>query len=164
MTRTLTATFLLALTLALCAGSSLAASEKREPQPRASKGQLVYTPAYSHIYIGDRERPFLLTVTLAVRNTSLSEPISVTGVEYYDSEGQLLKQYLTTPTEIKKLGSARFTVPESDKAGGSGAVFLVSWKSSKPVTPPIVESVMVGTSGQQGVSFTSRGEAIKEME
>jgi hypothetical protein len=166
MTRFVSATLLVVFFIALCASAcpALAAGEKREPKPGASKGQLVFTPAYSHIYIGDRERPFLLTVTLAVRNTSPSESISLTNVDYYDSEGKLLKQYLSAPVEIAKLGSARFTVPESDKAGGSGASFLVGWKSSKAVSSPIVESVMVGTGGQQGVSFTSRGEAIKELE
>ncbi|MBU2627056.1 MAG: DUF3124 domain-containing protein, partial [Proteobacteria bacterium] len=40
------------------------ADEKKE----LSYGQTIYVPAYSHIYIGDRERPFLLTVTLSIRN------------------------------------------------------------------------------------------------
>ena len=40
-----------------------------------SKGQTIYVPAYSHIYSGDRERPFLLTVTVSIRNTDLKQLI-----------------------------------------------------------------------------------------
>ena len=39
-----------------------------------SRGQAVYVPAYSHIYIGDREHPFYLTVTLSIRNTDPQPP------------------------------------------------------------------------------------------
>ena len=31
-----------------------------------SKGETIYAPAYSHIYSGDSERPFLLTVTVSI--------------------------------------------------------------------------------------------------
>jgi hypothetical protein len=53
-------------------------------------------------------------------------------------------------------------VHESDKSGGSGASFLVEWESEKPVSPPIIETVMIGAQTQQGISFTSRGQVIKE--
>ena len=56
--------------------------------------------------------------------------------------------------------SLRYVIPESDKSGGSGANFIVEWKSDKYVNPPIVESVMIGTQTQQGISFTSRGRVI----
>jgi hypothetical protein len=31
------------------------------------------------------------------------------------------------------------------------------------LSPPLLESVLVGTKSKQGVSFTSRGQVIKEM-
>ena len=42
-----------------------------------SKGQAIYVPAYSHIYCGDRERPFLLAVTVSIRNTDPNQPIKI---------------------------------------------------------------------------------------
>ena len=39
-----------------------------------SSGQTIYVPAYSHIYTGNREKPFLLTVTLSIRNIDPSGP------------------------------------------------------------------------------------------
>ena len=127
-----------------------------------SKGQLVYVPIYSHVYYGDRERTILLTGILSVRNTDPGQAITLLQVDYYDSEGKLLRKYITQPVTLGPLGSTRFIVKTSDTAGGSGANFLVRWKAEAPVNEPILEGVMIGASGQQGISFTSRGVAIKE--
>ena len=129
-----------------------------------SKGQAIYVPAYSHIYSGDRERPFLLTVTVSIRNTDPNQPIKITTVDYYETQGNLLTKFMETPVTLKPLESIRYVIPEKDKAGGSGANFIVEWKSDKFVNPPIVESVMIGTRSGQGVSFISRGQAINTTE
>ncbi|MBE9530234.1 MAG: DUF3124 domain-containing protein, partial [Proteobacteria bacterium] len=34
--------------------------------------------------------------------------------------------------------------------------------SKEPVNPPLIEAIMISTRNQQGVSFISRGQAIKE--
>ncbi len=125
-------------------------------------GQVIYVPVYSHIYIGNRERPFLLAVTLSIRNTDLNNPVVVKKATYYNSQGKLLEEYINTPATLEKMSATRFVVHESDKAGGSGASFLVEWESEKPVSPPIIETVMIGAQTQQGISFTSRGQVIKE--
>jgi len=36
----------------------------------------------------------------------------------------------------------------------------VQWDAATPVNPPIVESVMISTASQQGISFTSRAQVI----
>ncbi len=126
------------------------------------KGQTVYIPAYSHIYHGDREYPFYLAVTLSIRNTDPSHPLTITAVDYYDSDGKLIKSYLENELKIGPMGSVRYVVKESDKSGGSGANFIVKWKASERVTEPIIEAIMISTATQQGISFTSRGQAIAE--
>jgi Mg/Co/Ni transporter MgtE len=55
-----------------------------------------------------------------------------------------------------------YQIKESDKAGGSGANFIVGWEAETYANIPIIESVMIGTKGQQGISFLSRGQVIKE--
>ncbi|MFH1102190.1 MAG: DUF3124 domain-containing protein [Pseudomonadota bacterium] len=125
-----------------------------------SDGQKIYVPAYSHIYSGDREIPFLLAVTLSIRNIDPKGSIHITLVDYYDTQGKLLKKYLENPVSLDPLGSIRYVIAERDKAGGSGANFMVEWKSEKKVNPPIVECIMIGTQSQQGVSFTSRGRVL----
>ena len=131
-------------------------------KPSVSKGQILYVPVYSHIYIGDRERPFLLTVTLSIRNTDRNFPITIQKVVYYDSNGKPLNAYLDKPMALEKLSSTRFVVRESDKSGGSGASFMVEWESDQAVSPPLVETIMIGAQTQQGISFTSRGLVIEE--
>jgi ketosteroid isomerase-like protein len=127
-----------------------------------SAGQTVYVPVYSHIYQGDRESPIYLAVTLSIRNVDPRRPITILSADYYDSKGNLLKKYQKGPVHVPTASSIRYVVPESDKAGGSGAFFMVDWQSDGPVNRPILESIMIGTRSQQGISFTSRGEVLVE--
>ncbi len=125
-----------------------------------SRGQTIYVPAYSHIYGGNRELPLLLTVTLSIRNVDSKHPITISSVTYYGTKGERLKTYLEQALTLGPFESTRYVVPQRDKSGGSGANFIVEWKSGKSVNPPLVESVMIGAEGQQGISFTSRGQVI----
>lgn len=127
-----------------------------------SKGQTVYVPVYSHIYIGDNERPFNLTSTVSIRNTDPENQITVIEVNYYGSDGQLIKKYIDDPVKLNGFAATRYVVRESDTAGGSGANFIVKWKSDKEVNIPVIESVNVSARSQQGISFTSHGRVIKD--
>jgi len=130
--------------------------------PARSKGQTVYVPGYSHIYSGDKERPILLAVTVSIRNTDPDRWIQIDQVDYYDTEGNLVRKYLNLPMQLRAMASTRFVVPESEKGGGSGANFIVRWSAQQAVSPPVIETVMISTRMQQGISFTSRGQIINE--
>ena len=125
-----------------------------------SEGQSIYVPAYSHIYSGNRARPFLMTVTLSIRNIDPRHEIKITNVDYYETQGRLVVKYADSAVTLAPLESLRYIVPEKDNSGGSGANFIVEWTSAICVNPPIVEAVMIGTQSQQGISFTSRGQVI----
>jgi ABC-type Fe3+-hydroxamate transport system substrate-binding protein len=125
-----------------------------------SKGQTLYVPAYSHIYAGNRELEILVTVTLSIRNTDPKHGITITTADYYGTKGEFIKKHLDRAVVLGPFESTRYVIPQKDKSGGSGANFLVEWKSEKAVNPPIVESIMIGAEGQQGISFTSRGQVI----
>ena len=127
-----------------------------------STGQTVYVPIYSHIYSGIKARPFDLAATLSIRNTNLKSSISIVSVKYYDSAGKLIKDYLDGPIELDALASTRYIIKENEKAGGSGANFIVFWQSEEKVNPPIIEGVMIGTHSGQGISFVSRGQVLAE--
>lgn len=126
-----------------------------------SKGQTIYVPVYSHIYGGDREQPLYLAATLSIRNTDPAHPINVLEVNYFDSEGALIKKYLDNPIRLNAMATMRYVVKASDKAGGSGANFIVRWAADRKINPPLIESIMIGTQMQQGISFTSRGQVIQ---
>ena len=127
-----------------------------------SKGQTVYVPVYAQIYHGFKERPFDLTVTVSIRNTDPNNAITVLSADNYDSNAKLVRKYVEKPVQLNAMASTRYIIKQSDKIVGSGVSFVVKWKADHPVNPPIIESVMIGTQGQQGLSFTSRGQVIKE--
>lgn len=126
------------------------------------QGQVVYVPAYSHIYHDDGD-PYLLTITLSVRNTSLDREIIVKSVRYFDTKGKEVKSYLAKPLRLPALGTTEFLVERDDATGGSGANFLVEWVAKEEVTEPIIEAVMIDTKGQQGISFARRGRPVREI-
>ena len=125
-----------------------------------STEQTIYVPAYSHIYSGNTEDPFQLTVTLSIRNIDPGYPIKVMVVDYYQTQGKRLKGYLDKPAVLNPMESLRYVIPEKDTRGGSGANFIVKWEAARPVNPPLVETIMIGAQTQQGISFSSRGRVI----
>ncbi|HPC43117.1 MAG TPA: DUF3124 domain-containing protein [Spirochaetota bacterium] len=127
-----------------------------------SRGQTLYVPVYSSIYHGDKKREWELAVTLSIRNTNINNSILINLIDYYNSEGKKLKIFIKKPQKLKPLESKQFIINESDLSGGIGANFIVMWSSDKEVNPPLVESIMIGTRGQQGISFSARGVVIQE--
>ena len=124
-------------------------------------GQTIYVPIYSRIYSGLKGRPFDLAATLSIRNTDPNNLITITSVKYYDTDGNLIKEYLDAPIQLKALASTKHIITEGDKTGGSGANFIVKWKSNAAVNSPIIQGVMIGTRSGQGISFISDGQVIK---
>ena len=129
------------------------------PPKSVVAGQMVYVPVYSHIYVKGG-KPFLLEATLSVRNSDPTEDIAIASVRYYDTNGNLIKDYLEKPMLLKSLATAEFLVPQTDIEGGSGANFIVEWISDTKVNQPVIEAVMIGIEGQTSISFVRTGVAI----
>jgi len=123
-----------------------------------SKGQSVYVPVYSHIYTGPKSIKIDLTGILSVRNTDPGNPITIVAADYYDSEGNLIRHFLTKPVQLKAMASTRYIIELTEKKGGSGANFIVRWTSKKEVNAPLIESVMISNR----FSFVSQGQVIRE--
>jgi hypothetical protein len=114
------------------------------------------------VYQGLRDRPFDLSATLSVRNADPDRAMELASVDYYDTDGKLVRRYLDKPVSVPPLATREFLVGEKDSSGGSGAKFLVRWKSAQAMIPPLVEAVMIGTANSQGISFVVLGRVIKE--
>lgn len=127
-------------------------------------GQTVYVPAYSHIYTWEQNRPMNVTTTLSIRNTDLEHPIIIAAVNYYDTDGRLIRAYLEQPIQLEALSSSEFVVDQDDVSGGSGASFIVEWVAQEQVSEPVIEAIMINAGGNQGVSFVSPGRVIKTLE
>lgn len=129
---------------------------------RLSKGQTVYVPAYSNVFSGPRKLPFQLAATLSIRNTDLSASIRVTSIDYYDTNGKLVRRYLEKPLVQGPLASTYIHIEEKDVSGGFGANFIVRWGADRVINTPIIECVMIGATSGQGISFVSPGQEIRE--
>ena len=121
---------------------------------------VVYVPVYSHIFFSDSIRSLELATTLSIRNTDPEFPIVIVRVDYYDNDGRLVRSYLQQPRPLGPMASRAHVVHQKDTTGGVGANFIVEWRADRPVTEPLVEAVMISTSAAQGISFTSRGQAL----
>ena len=128
---------------------------------KTSKGQTVYVPVYSNIFSAPKKIPFNLASMLSIRNTDMHNSISVTVANYYDTDGRLVRGYISRPLSIGPLQSASIYIPEDDTSRGSGANFIVRWNSTKEVNTPIIECIMIGMKSGQGISFVSPGQEIK---
>ena len=120
----------------------------------------VYVPAYSTIRVAGGKAKVDLATTLTIHNTSEEKPLIVLRVDYFDTAGNLVHRYLEKPIAIRPLGSGETFIPSQDTRGGTGANFIVEWSGERPITHPLIEAVMLGISGSQGFSFTSRGQTM----
>ena len=118
------------------------------------QSQQLFVPAYSHVF-HQKGVPYLLTVTLYIRNTDVNADIVVTSVRYFDTAGRELRSLLEKPLRLAPLAATEIVIERSDKTGGSGASFLVEGTAGNDVTPPVVETVMIDVSGTKGLSFRS---------
>lgn len=97
-----------------------------------------------------------------IRNTDFKSPITITSVDYYDTQGKLTKKYLSSPLSINSMASKEIHITEKDSGGGIGSNFIVRWKAEKEVNVPAMEAVMIGGKGGHAISFISPGKEISE--
>jgi len=129
---------------------------------RLSKGQSVYVPAYSNVYSGPKKNPYQLATMLSIRNVDPAAGFKVMSIDYYDNDGRLIRRYLDKTMTIGPLGSHHLYLEEKDARGGFGANFIVRWGTDRVINAPIIECIMIGATGGQGISFVSSGQEIKE--
>lgn len=159
-----------------CASQSGAGASVSEPEGNSAdetiviqdleiaSGQTIFVPAYSEVYFASNNRTTELAVTLSIHNTDFANSIILTSVRYYDTQGHLVREYLDEPQRLGPLASADFFVDAGEQTGGVGTNFIVEWIAEQPVYEPIVEALMVSTLNTQGLSFTSPGRVISQIE
>lgn len=139
-----------------------AASREAVAGPELSDGESVYVSIYSNVYAGPTKRVFPLGPMLSIRNTDPEYAITILQADYYNDKGELAHRYIREPLELAPLASHHYYIEEDDKKGGSGANFIVKWKSEKRVNQPIIQGIMLGMKSGQGVSFVCPGQVLIE--
>lgn len=127
------------------------------------RGQILYMPIYSNIphFIDSIEID--MSAFVAIHNTDFFNSIKLQKVQYFDTKGNLVRDFLSNKTRIlKPLETVDFYVPYQDKSG-TGANFLIEWKADSLVTEPLVESITINTKVQNTVAVLSQGKVIKEI-
>jgi hypothetical protein len=149
------------LLLAMLAATAPAPAEEAGWSVPRSLGQRIYVPVYSSIaYLNDRV--FDLAVTVSIRNTDAEHPIRIETARYHDSQGEARHDYHEALRSLGPMASRVITIAQSDLRGDIGANLIVEWRAEMPATPPVIETVMVGSRGTQGLAFTSRGVVLAE--
>ena len=93
-------------------------------------------------------------------DVDLTEKVFIRTVDYFDTSGKFVKKYVDNLIRIKPLETIEFLVETRDTSGGSGAKFIVEWFATERIDQPIIEAVMVGATGIQGICFTRSGRNI----
>ena len=143
--------------------------------PTLSKGQALWVPLYSHyvtnqivqrqLFSSEEKKQEInrqLITNLVVHNTDLEHPITISKVDYFDSNGKLIKGFVPDRLKIGPMAAKDFFIAKTDYSEGWGAKVLIRWHSESLVNEPIVESVTFGFLGTHSVSFISRGKPIRD--
>jgi hypothetical protein len=140
----------------------MAGSAHAQSEVELATDGTVYVSVYSRIFSGPKAVPVSLTSLLSIRNTDPKFTITILSVDYYNSEGKLMRSLVGKPSQVRPLGSVHKYLDEKDTTGGPGANFIVKWRSKNRVNKPIIESIMSDTSGTLGISFRCPGREITE--
>lgn len=124
------------------------------------KTKKVYVPVYSNIYQRTRNDRTSLTSTLSIHNTSETDTLFVTRIDYYNTEGELVKKHLESTIYVNTFETIEYVVEEQDNSGGSGANFVIEWHGNEKLNP-LFQAVMIGGLGSKTFSFTTEGVAFE---
>jgi len=89
-------------------------------------------------------------ISLSIRNTDFKEDLYIESIDYYNTEGKLVKNYISQPHILKPMGSVDFIVELDDMSGGNGAKFLVKFASKSNMSKPIIQGIMSNIVGNSG--------------
>ena len=97
-----------------------------------------------------------------VTGQRLYVPIIINSVQYYDTNGNLVTDYVDSPLLLAPMATTEYVIRQDDVRGGTGANFIVTWGAEEPVYEPVVEAVMINMVGTQGLSFLSSARVLEE--
>ena len=120
----------------------------------------IYIPVYSHVYISENVYT-RLSITLSIRNSDLLKDLYVESIDYYNTEGKLVKQYIKEPHLLKPLSTVDYVVNLEDMSGGNGAKFLINVASKNKINTPIIQAIMTNTLGNSNLCFLTEGHILE---
>ncbi|MBK3392980.1 DUF3124 domain-containing protein [Psychrobacter sp. M9-54-1] len=122
--------------------------------------QMFYVPIYSDIYTDRDNRKVLLSATLSVRNTTLKKSLYINKIDYYGTNGELVKSYLKSPIELPAMATLNYIVEKEEDKGGSGANFIIEIEGIDETVKPVIEAVMIGNFSNKSFAFSTQGTPV----
>lgn len=120
----------------------------------------IYVPIYSDIYLDVQNQKTLLAATLSIRNTSYFDSLFITKIDYFNTEGELVRNYIDNSISIAPMGTINYVIEKDDDTGGSGANFIVVLNAKSKNVKPLIQAVMIGITGNKAFSFSTDGYSI----
>ncbi len=130
------------------------------PAAAGVKGQTVAVPSYTSVYYNQRGHTFELANSLYLRNLDQTQAITIQRLEYRDSDGKLVRRLIDRPLTLPPLASWHMLLPHVGKGEKGTGLVLLDWRARAPAQPPLVQCVVIGAVGQQGISFVLTGRPL----
>jgi len=119
-----------------------------------------YVPVYSHLFLSENKYT-RLSISLSIRNSDQIKDLYIESIDYYNTEGTLVKKYLSQPHILKPMASIDYVVNLEDMTGGNGAKFLVNVATKDKTNEPIIQAIMTNTLGNSNLCFLTQGYIVE---
>lgn len=114
-----------------------------------------YVPIYSDIYVDQQNQKVLLAATLSIRNISYKDTLFVTKIDYFNTKGALVREFIDNPILIAPMATVNYVIERDDDTGGNGANFIVDVTGRTDTIKPLIQAVMIGQHGNKGFAFAT---------
>jgi len=122
---------------------------------------VIYVPIYSDVYVDQQNQKCLLAATLSIRNTSFKDSLFINTIDYYDTDGRLVRKYIENTISLRPMATVNYVIEREDVSGGSGANFIVALGAKSEDVRPLIQAVMIGeASSNKGFAFAINGYSI----
>lgn len=122
---------------------------------------LVYVPIYSDIYVDPQNPNNLLSATLSIRNTSYSDSLFISKIDYFNTEGELVRSYIDNPISLLPMATLNYVIEKDDDTGGHGANFMVALSAKNKAVKPVIQAIMIGQFSNKSFAFSTDGYSVK---
>lgn len=123
---------------------------------------IIYVPIYSKIFVDQQNQNNLLAATLSIRNTSFTDSLFIKSIDYYDTHGTLVRNYISNTISLNPMATINYVIKKEEVNKGSGASFIVKLTAKSNKVKPLIQAIMVGEiDSNKGYSFSTDGYSVK---
>ena len=142
-----------------------AAITENPAESRLSIKKQSYLPLYSTVALGGGATLVHLGANVTLRNISPDQPLVISSARYFDRSGELVAELAVQPFTLKPMATIEMFIPITEQSvglrGGRGGSILLAWAAVAPVPEPMLEALVLGSSGPASFSFTSRSQPVR---